>query len=261
MNGKIPVEKVIPPYVSYKTFRGYLDILKKDGIPARLDGSVMKTLSGQTQSQLRGALRFFNLKDADYVPQETLDQLVHASNEERQVILRELVTTSYFFIFGPTAKIDVSKATPQQFSSVFKDTGLNGDTVRKGESFFLQIAEEAGIPVSRHIKAGRTSGEANRSARPRKSPNGQTKKDTSGTGSPNGNSGGVTPPSGGRVEPKRISLKAKLMHIMVDRLPEYDPQWSPEMQVKWMESWERMSEKILAMEDEEIDEEENIEDE
>src|SRR5689334_844024 len=50
--------KSIPPYVSFKTFDGFLEGLRTRGIPSRIDRSLMSNLSGASQSQLMVALRY-----------------------------------------------------------------------------------------------------------------------------------------------------------------------------------------------------------
>jgi hypothetical protein len=253
MNGSKPSEKNPPPYVSYKTFRNYLDTLRQDGIPGRLDASVMKNLSGQTQSQLRGALRFLNLITDDNVPQEALEQLVLAEGSERQQALQEIIKAGYAFILGDGATIDITKATPQQFSTAFKDAGLSGDTIRKGEAFFLQAVTEAGIAISRHIKAGRPSAEQSRSPRPR---NGSPSKRRIKEDSTNTPKNGVPPPSTAK-EPKepRLSLRETLLQTLVKKFPDFNPEWGDEAQSKWLDAFDRLADRIAAIEDVDEDEE------
>ncbi len=44
--------KPSPPYVSYKTFKAFLEELKASVIPDQIDRSMMSKMSGITQTQL-----------------------------------------------------------------------------------------------------------------------------------------------------------------------------------------------------------------
>ena len=58
-------ERVLPPYLSYKTFETFIEGLKV-GMPGRIDRSVMKTLSGANQSWLMGAYGGPEIPEADF---------------------------------------------------------------------------------------------------------------------------------------------------------------------------------------------------
>jgi hypothetical protein len=56
-----------------------------------------------------------------------------------------------------------ANATQGQLEEAFKDAGISGSTIRKAINFYLQAAEFAEIPVSRHFKTPRaTSGNGRR---------------------------------------------------------------------------------------------------
>ena len=58
----------IPPYVAYRTFRNFLVQLEKQGLPGRIDRSVLSHKSGTVQSQLLLALEFLGLIPVDEIP-------------------------------------------------------------------------------------------------------------------------------------------------------------------------------------------------
>ncbi len=77
-------KKRLPPYVSYRTFRNFLDGLQVGGMPARIDRSYWgDRLSGTTGTQLISALRFLNLVDASGLPTNRLKMLVAARGPQR----------------------------------------------------------------------------------------------------------------------------------------------------------------------------------
>ena len=67
----------VPPYVPYRSFRNFIDTLKQ-GIPARIDRSVMGTMSGALQSQLTTTLKYLDLIAPTGQPKEALAKLVNS---------------------------------------------------------------------------------------------------------------------------------------------------------------------------------------
>src|SRR6266545_6658604 len=93
------VKKAAPPYLAYKTLINFINGLQQ-GIPARIDKSIVPSMSGAGQGQLFAALRFFDLMDANGKPKDSLSRLVNSEGAERQKLLREIVTRSYSFVFS-----------------------------------------------------------------------------------------------------------------------------------------------------------------
>jgi hypothetical protein len=159
----------LPPYLGFGTLQNFLDSLKQ-GIPSRIDRSLMYSLGGTVQKQLLHALRYLGLIDEWGLPQPTLKQLVSAEGTEREHFWRDLLQTAYPFLLGQAARgFDLTIATPRQLTEKFQATGIQGESVRKAETFFLRAAEEAGLSISPHIpsrsyRPGRALGQL---ARPR----------------------------------------------------------------------------------------------
>lgn len=145
-------KQAIPPYLSHKTFNSFIEGLAK-GIPARIDRSVMGSLSGTAQAHLLHALRYLNLIDAEGVPTEKLNQLASAQEAEKQKILREILNSAYPFVFN--SGIDLQRCTSKQIEEAFAKTGASSETLRKTLSFFLATAKQAGLSLSPHIKRAR----------------------------------------------------------------------------------------------------------
>ena len=140
--------KRLPPYVSYRTFRNFLESLKS-GVPSRIDRSYWGTkFSGSTGIQLVTALRFLSLVDESNAPTETLVQLVQADRERKRSQLRAILEQAY----NPILKgLDLSRATPSELGERFAQAGATGDVGRKCLSFFVASAAEAGLPLSSFI--------------------------------------------------------------------------------------------------------------
>jgi hypothetical protein len=237
-------DKVQPPYVSYKTFRSYLDRLRQEVIPSRLDASMMSNLSGQVRSQLRNALRYLDLIDENSVPTKDLERLVYAEGTERQQQFRDILKNSYTFIYGDEAgNFDITRATPKEFSDKFGETGLSGDTVRKAQAFFLNAATEADLPISPHLKRGSTTAATTRMVRSRNGQRTRRKPQEQSRGSVQQSS----PPS---PEPQRPSVQGAVLtslQTFLAKFPDFDPEWSEEAQAKWLDTYDRIADRLVTM--------------
>jgi hypothetical protein len=232
--------KVKPPYVSYKTFSNFIDALNQDGIPGRIDSSVMKNLSGTAQAQLKSALRFLGLTDDDDRPQAQLRDLVNAEGEERQQVLLDILTHTYSFLFASgTGPIDLSGETPITFSAKFRDKGLGGDTVRKAESFFIQLATEAGILVPKRITSGRTSGERSRKGGAR-----SARPQAKGPRLAASSASTVQPVPSPEATPQLGGWAEMMLQSMISKFPDFQPDWDEESRKNWFEQFRRITEML-----------------
>ena len=137
-----------PPYVSFNTFRTLLDWLRSEGVPLRMDRSFWQSkFSGSTGTQLMAALRFLNLLTGDQ-PSPDLEGIVHAPPDERRVILRELLKDAYTTV--PFDELD--RATPAMVRRWFGTYPVDGHTLRKSISFFVNAAREAQLPMSNAVR-------------------------------------------------------------------------------------------------------------
>ena len=149
--------KSLPPYVSYRTFRNFIDALQL-GIPSRIDRSYWgERYSGSSGTQLMTALRFLGLIDSNGMPTTRLRQLVSAKGIQRSDILKQIAYNAYDFI---SAKLlDPQLATYAQLEEAFYNTyQVTGDVGRKCIKFFISLEGDAGIALSPFIlKRSRTS--------------------------------------------------------------------------------------------------------
>lgn len=158
-------------YLPFKTFLTGLDYLKT-ALPPQLDKTAWPSLSGSSQLQMMGALRFFGLIDASDAVQPELKTLVDAEVENRKALIKKHLTTAY----DKLRDIDLSSATPLMLDEALKDYNVTGSTLRKAVTFYVQAAQFAGIKVSPSIekksrtarspRKRRTSNKANTKASP-----------------------------------------------------------------------------------------------
>ena len=156
--------QLTPPYVSFNTFRTFLDWLKSEGVPLRIDRSFWQNkFSGSTGSQLIATLRFLKLIQGD-VPQEDMHSLVNSSYDDRRFIIAFLVKDSYKVV--PFDNLE--RATPSMVKEWFGAYPIDGHTMRKAISFFVNACKEAELPMSNAV---RKMAKNKRACNTQKSPN------------------------------------------------------------------------------------------
>ena len=111
MTGNIDgFKKRLPPYVSYRTFRNFLEDLQQGGIPARVDRSYWgDRFSGSTGTQLVATLRFLRLTDNEGMPTGRLRQLVSAKGPQRTDIMKQITYESFDFYFKGSIDLQTAK--------------------------------------------------------------------------------------------------------------------------------------------------------
>ncbi len=237
--------QLLPPYVTYRTFSGYLDFLKENGVPARIDPSTLPGLSSTVQRQLTHALRYLELIDDDGTPLESLSELVQSDGSQRQAFLSETLERAYGFLLGSGRRsFDLAKATPDQLAERFPAGGHSGDTVRKSQGFFLSAANDAGITVSPFIKASKE-----RSGRTRRSKGGQSAKRTAASRSVSAMTEEFAEASQSEVLPMRAESAqnqraAYMVQILLGKFPSFSVEWTHEAQIKWFIAFERLMELV-----------------
>lgn len=136
-----------PPYVSFSTFRTLRDWLREEGIPIRFDRSFWEAkFSGSNGRQLISAMNFLGLLEGED-PTQILEEFVNATNDEWRRLLRALIIENYAIV--PFDELD--RATPSMIRQWFKAYPVDGHTLRKAISFFINAAKESRIPLSNSV--------------------------------------------------------------------------------------------------------------
>lgn len=212
-------EEKRPPYLAYTTFKNFIDGMRENGIPARIDRSVMPGQSGGNQKNIISALRFFGLIDPKAAPTSQLRELVESKDEKRKQALKPLVEEGFSFLFDGT--LDLMTATEAQVHEKLQErSGFQGDTLRKCHSFFVLMAEEAGIPLGKHLKSrgARGGGPRRRSGRRK-----------------NGNEGG-----GGTPTDQTVNQVKSMPAMLLEKFPQFDPSWPDDIKTKWFAGFEQL---------------------
>jgi hypothetical protein len=146
--GKETERIMSPPYISFLTFTNFLMWLETEGVPLQFDSSFWRRkYSGSTGFQLMSGLRFLGLLKGDK-PQPVLEKLVDAKGDARKETLRDVIRESY-------SKMDfdvLSRATPKMLEDQLREYGIEGDTLRKAESFFINACKFVDITLSSTLK-------------------------------------------------------------------------------------------------------------
>jgi hypothetical protein len=217
--------KHLPPYVSYRTFRNFIDGLQQR-IPSRIDRSYWgDILSGSTGTQLMAALRFLGLIDANGKPTEQLRPLVIARGEPKAKLLRELASDSYEFVVK--SPLDLESATYAQLGEIFSNTfQMTDDVSRKCVKFFIDMSGDAGMPLSPFITR-RTRSTVGGKKVARKAP-GRTNRN-------------ALVPQAAEEMPDNLSWHSMLL----SKFPDFDPSWSDDIKIKWFSAFDELLKKGL----------------
>jgi hypothetical protein len=211
----------VPPYVSYRSFRNFIDSLKQ-GIPARIDRSVMASMSGALQSQLTLALRYLNLTKPTGHPTDLLAKLVNSEGAERAKTMCEMLTTSYPFLFD---SFNLKSATPRMLEEQFSEAGASGGTLDKCMLFFLAAAKEAGIELSPHLKTQQRGARAPRT---------RTRSAVRLVDANN------TIDDDLREMAIEQNGNVSWAQMLLSKFPSFDPAWPDEVKTKWFDGFHRL---------------------
>ncbi len=144
-----------PPYPPYSQWQRLLKMLRDDFarqlLPSRIDGSYLKKLkvNPSAESNLQSALAFLGLVDGQRQPTDALKELLSREGDEAKGILRKIVEKSYKPVLDGLLPLT---ATPDHLAEKFKRGGAQDEVGRKGVTFYVRIAKEAGIALSAQFK-------------------------------------------------------------------------------------------------------------
>lgn len=218
------IKKAIPPYLPYRTLLNFLERLKV-GLPNRIDRSIMPSMSGAIQSQLLNTLEYLHLiNPGTGAPTEKLTELIHSEGAERQRLFKEILMTSYSFLF--TEDFNLQRATSNELQECFTKTGVSGDTTRKCLAFFLKATKDAGIKLSPYIKKQRG---------PKSKATGIKRKTKQSQ---------ITKQSHYVSEENDVSKMEEIPweKLLLSKFPSFDPNWPAEVQVKWFDMFKELME-------------------
>jgi hypothetical protein len=214
-------KKMLPPYVSYRTFLNFLDGLSQT-MPARIDRSYWgDRLSGSTGTQLISAMRFLDLIDNSGFPTVKLRQLVVNKGNQRTEILKQITRESYSFFF--LSQSDPNSVTYAQLEECFLENyQVASDVARKCIKFFISLSGDGGMKLSPFVT---------KKARTVRLPAG-TKKQAKSLDKNNR----TEIPKQPTIIPNGIALDK----LLIDKFPGFDPAWPDEVKLKWFAAFDEL---------------------
>ncbi len=215
--------KSLPPYVSYRTFRNFIEALQL-GIPARIDRSYWgDRWSGSTGTQLMTALRFLGLIDGNGTPTTRLRQLVSAKGAQRSEVLKQISYSAFDFL--TERSLDPQVATYAQLEEAFYNTyQVAGDVSRKCVKFSINLETDAGVPLSPFIV---------RTSRTTRANDGRKRAARKAGARTNRNS--TIPPLADQVP-----VQTPWYEMVLTKFPAFDPAWSDDVKLKWFEAFDTL---------------------
>jgi hypothetical protein len=139
-----------PPYLPFKTFLNFIDMLSATVVPHRIDASIMSKYPGSIKAQLRAGLGYIGAIDDQAIVQPSFKELVGARGTD---MWRDVFTTQFFDWYREIlGDLDLDTATLSQLKDRFKAAGVEGSVIIKATRFFLAALDEAGLSYSPHFK-------------------------------------------------------------------------------------------------------------
>lgn len=143
-----------PPYFPWPALPALVQRMATHGPPTRIDKSYLDNQSGGMQTAILSGLRWLGLIHEDGRLTDTFIQLAEADEADRKEAIANLLRSRY----GPIIELGTQNTTQLELEDAFKtEFGAQGETRRKGISFYLKAAAYAGVPVSRNWKPPRST--------------------------------------------------------------------------------------------------------
>ncbi|MDO8688137.1 MAG: DUF5343 domain-containing protein [Dehalococcoidales bacterium] len=235
--------KLPPPYISYRTFQNFLERLQQ-GVPARIDQSYWsERLSFSNGYQLMSALRFMGLIDAKDAPTSRLRLLAQASGAQRAEAMKQVTSVAFSFVLQES--FDSQSATYAQLEEVFSTFELTAGVRRKCIKFFVELASDAGIPLSsfitKRLRLARSSTGTKPTIKKRGTkPIGSARNGT-GTKAVTKRSG--TTPMRNLIVPlpiEKVPIEMSWDNTLLTKFPTFDPSWSNELKLGWLQVFDSL---------------------
>lgn len=153
------------PYLSFETFRNFIDGRAGRPLPPRVDRSLMIGMAGGTQTHLMGALSTFGLIGENRQVTPRFAALARLTDAERPAFFGDLLRA----VYPQQVALADTHATADQLAESFRElTGYQGSTLRKAITFFLNMARYAEVPLSPYFRAPAQASMSSRPRSPRK---------------------------------------------------------------------------------------------
>jgi len=157
-------KKTPPPYVTYKSFSNFINDLREHGMPTHITRTILPG-SNSGKATMAASLRSLGLINGDDEPTAMLEKLTTPDIDYSKT-LNEIIISHYDFLSDP--EFDIKNTTTEKVVERIKGAGASGSTITKCMSFLISACDEAGIEVSKYVKAPapvRTAGNGKRKSK------------------------------------------------------------------------------------------------
>lgn len=214
-----------PPYPPYSQWQRLLETLRHDAVrrqlPSRIDNSYLKKLkvNASAESNLQSALAFLGLVDAQRHPTDALKHFLSLEGPEARRMLKQIVESAYRPVLSGLLP---NTATPDHLAERFKTGGSQDEVGRKGMTFYVRIAKDAGIGLSEQFRTRDRQPKTTRAQKKRSNPSRPAPAPPPQTLVPENDSPRQDAPYGN-----------DMMNQLLDKFPDYDPTWDEEQVHLW----------------------------
>lgn len=139
----------LPPYVSFKTFEGFIQKLHDTAVPERVDTSLLRSYSGSVGRQLIATLKYLGLIEDSGRVTGKLEALAKSyGTSEWQQQVGDTISDAYVNVVGD---LNLDVATHGQLVEKFKAQGADGQVLQKCVAFYIAALRNAGLTFSPYI--------------------------------------------------------------------------------------------------------------
>ncbi len=214
------MKRKTPPYLSYRTFRNFLESLRATAVPTRINRGIMANMSGSNQALLLATIRYFGLASEQGIPTADLKQLIEVKDPERMRVWHRILMSGYAETFG--SKIDLERTTTDELADAIRRQGVSSpDRIRKCVTFFTLAAKDAGLKLSPHIKPYAGRRQASRRARATVTEQQRKVLLTS-------------------SDANDMNVSSD-WQLLLSKFPDFDPSWPEDLRKNWFEMFQSIS--------------------
>lgn len=223
---------IAPPYIPWGAFKSFISDLSENGLPSRIDSSIMDKVNRQYRATLIQTLKFLGLIDDTSKPTEIFSSYIQAKNDEKREILKGIILAAYPFLNDNS--VDLSRTTGDELRQHFEQQGVNGNTVTRCIAFLIQACYEAQIDVSPHLR------KRTRMATPKKKNTGYRVKKRNIPSQPKLPAQQHT--KSGSETQTDIYRGKTWNEMLIEKFPQFDPSWDESTRKEWFQAYQKLIE-------------------
>ena len=200
------MQKIKNKIPPYVSFKTFQTFLEflSEGMPNRIDRSVWLNKF----SGSNGTQIMTAIKFFELIDINGIPSEDFKNLVSRDINLQKKVLRKLLYkYYSPIFDLDLSNATKSQLREAFRGFGTKEGVIVKCESFFIQAAKYSEIKVSSHILAAKSTNDFN-------------------------------------IQNNKSDTNINLARLILDKYPDFDPNWSDELKKSWIDSLTKLYESL-----------------